>query len=72
MANAITGMSSSHPEWDAFAHRHAGSPFLEHDPLYALSEELIDSIIDLVPGFFTDAEVEFVPDRVQTQSRFAG
>lgn len=68
MANLVTGTSSDHPEWDAFAHRHAGSPFLEHDPLYSLSEELIDSIVKFVPGFFTAAEVEFERDLARTAS----
>lgn len=68
MANAVTGTSSSHPEWDAFAHRHAGSTFLEQDPLYALSEELIDSIVKFAPGFFTAAEVEFERDLARTAS----
>ncbi len=68
MAKAVTGTLSSHPEWDAFSHRHAGCPFLEHDPLYALSEELIDSIVGLVPGFFTAAEVAFERDLAQTAS----
>ena len=66
MANAVTGTSSSHPEWDAFAQRHAGSPFLEHDPLYSLSEELIDSIVKFAPGFFTAEQVKFERDLVRT------
>lgn len=67
MANTNAG-TPGHPEWDAFAHRRAGSPFLEHDPLYALSGELIDSILDRAPGFFTAAEVEFERDLARTAS----
>ena len=66
MAEAVADPSSSHTEWDAFSHRHAGSRSLELDPLYSLSEELIDSIVKLVPGFFSSEEVKFERDLART------
>ena len=68
MANSITGPSSNHAVWDTFSQRHAGVPFLEHDPLYSLSEELIDSIVRFVPDFFTAEQVKFERDLARTAS----
>ena len=58
----------NHPEWDAFSRRHTGCSFLECDPLYALSEELIDSIKQHVPGFFNNEQERFERDLAGTAS----
>jgi hypothetical protein len=72
---AISGMSHSpsdgsggQPEWDQFSRRHPGSPFLEQDPLYALSEALISAIRHEIPRFFTDVEEQFERDLARTTS----
>ncbi len=66
MADAETVSSSSHPEWDAFAARHFGMPSLALDPLYSLSEELINAILDTAPQFFTADQVAFERDLART------
>jgi hypothetical protein len=48
--------------WGEFARRHAGNPFLELDPLYALPEALIAAIVKEIPRFFTDHEKTFEQD----------
>jgi hypothetical protein len=53
-------------EWLAFAQRHAGNPFLQHDPLYSLNESLIDLIQAEAPAFFTPEQVEFERDLART------
>ena len=55
-------------EWEEFAGRHAGHPFLQHDPLYALSEPIIDAIKDEVPTFFAADQESFERDLIQTAS----
>jgi hypothetical protein len=54
--------------WEAFAERHAGSPFLASEVIYSLSEPIIDAIKTLVPDFFTKKEVEFERDLARTAS----
>ncbi len=59
------------PAWAAFAQRHAGHPFLQEDPLYALSDRVIDAIKNefaesAVPGFFTRDQEAFERDLTQT------
>jgi hypothetical protein len=58
----------SHPDWDAFSRRHAGNPFLAHDPLYALNKPLIESIKRHIPDFFTSDEERFERDLARTAS----
>jgi len=50
------------PTWTAFEQRHAGQSFLQQDPLYAMSKEVIDAIKAEVPGFFTADQEEFERD----------
>jgi len=44
--------------WTAFAQRHRGHPFLNEDPLYALTEPVIDALVEEVPSFF-ESELEW-------------
>ena len=60
--------SPDHPAWTAFSTRHARSLMLAHEDLYALNEELIGSIVQNVPGFFSDDEVRFERDLCRTVS----
>src|SRR5262245_23656624 len=53
-------------EWDAFARRHPGHPFLEFDSLYAMSEPLIEAIRAEVPTFFSAEQEAFERDLVRT------
>jgi hypothetical protein len=46
-------------DWEEFARRHAGNPFLELDPLYPVPELLIGAIIEEAPRFFTEKEQAF-------------
>jgi hypothetical protein len=66
--------------WQKFARRHKGNPLLKRDPLYALTEELIDIIAGkatgssftertgIAPNFLTKEEVEFERDLARTTS----
>ena len=53
---------SEYKAWAEFAGRHRGHPHLAHDPLYSLPEGLIDSIVGLAPGVFSEQEVAFERD----------
>lgn len=68
MSNSTSGGSGDHPEWDRFSRRHPKCPFLEQDPLYALSELLIDAIRHEIPRFFTDVQERFERDLTRTAS----
>src|SRR4051794_28351813 len=50
--------------WAAFSSRHPGHPFLAEDPLYALTEEVINAIStsSTLPGFFSPDEEDFERD----------
>jgi hypothetical protein len=48
--------------WEAFARRYAGHPFLQLNPLYALTEPVIDALSEGVPGFFTGDQEWFERD----------
>jgi hypothetical protein len=54
------------PTWQAFAARHAQMPFLSQDPLYTLRENVIDSVLEYVPTFFTDEQKNFERDLART------
>jgi hypothetical protein len=65
------GRSSNPPTsetWSDFGRRHVGSPFLGHDPLYALTEPMIDAIKAVVPDFFTSEQEAFELDLARTAS----
>ena len=47
--------TSADPIWIGFSERHAGNPFLESDPLYALREDVIEHIKHFIPDFFSNA-----------------
>lgn len=68
MAGADADGASVDPTWPAFAGRHPGNPFLTHDPLYALSEPLIEAVRTEVPDFFTAQEEDFERDLARTAS----
>jgi hypothetical protein len=55
-------------EREEFVDRHAGHPFLQHDPLYALSEPIIEAIKAEAPTFFTEDEEYFERDLAKTAS----
>jgi len=63
-----TKASMSRPDdtWSAFARRHKGNPFLKWDPLYALTESVIDSIKAQLPAFFTVEQEVFERDLYRT------
>jgi len=52
--------------WKHFAERNWGNPFLEQDPLYALSEPIIDAIKERLPRFFTKEQETFERDLART------
>jgi len=52
--------------WREFAQRHAGHPFLQLDPLYALAEPVIDALSEGVPGLFTGDQEWFERDLART------
>ncbi len=54
--------------WRAFAAQHRGNPFLRHNPLYALSEVLLDTIVAEAPTFFSAEQVAFERDLARTAS----
>jgi hypothetical protein len=68
MTDVASSGSSGHPDWDAFSRRHAGNLFLKHDPLYALTEPLIESIKQYIPDFFSADEEQFERDLSRTAS----
>jgi len=68
MVDEYTSERPPFVEWEEFAHRQAGHPFLQHDPLYALSEPIIDAIKPAVPTFFTEDQERFERDLAQTAS----
>jgi len=49
-------------DWERFKQRHADNGLLRHDPLYSLPSELIDKIVEKIPGFFTPANLRFERD----------
>jgi hypothetical protein len=52
--------------WKAFAGRHAGNPFLNEDPLYALTEPVIDALVNDVPAVLTGDLEWFERDLART------
>ena len=54
--------------WTNFEGRHPGQPFLQEDPIYALSEEVVAAIMAEAPGFFTAEQVRFERDLARTTS----
>jgi hypothetical protein len=67
--------------WDAFAARHAGHPFLQLDPLYAVPERLLDILTGdpklksavrraaaVAPDFLSAKEIAFERDLARTAS----
>ena len=68
MSGQRTGEPTDVAEWEAFRSRHAGHRFLDYDPLYALSESLIESIKRHVPDFFRSDEERFERDLARTAS----
>lgn len=54
--------SSPDKAWRVFERRHRGNPFLAQDPLYSLTEDVIDAIKQHVPGFFTPQQEQFERD----------
>ena len=56
------------PDWDAFAARHSGSSFLQHNPVYSLTVEIIGAIRRQVPSFFEPSELDFELDLARTAS----
>ncbi len=59
-------LSKPDNSWRAFARRHRGNPFLKWDPLYALTEAVIDSIKAELPTFFTVEQEVFERDLART------
>lgn len=55
--------------WDNFARRHGGQPFLSCETLYSLSEAIIGAIQTTVPGFFTEEQERFERD-LASNARF--
>jgi hypothetical protein len=62
--SAETHQQCSSSEWEQFAGRHAGNPFLEIDPLYALTEEIVQGITSGIPNFFTEEQLRFERDLI--------
>ena len=52
--------------WEAFARRYAGNPMLEQDPLYALSEPVLDALVEEAPDFFAGDQEWFERDLART------
>jgi hypothetical protein len=52
--------------WQAFCGRHAGDPRLEHDPLYALHQQLIDALARKPRPLLSAADRRFEQDLEQT------
>jgi len=52
--------------WEAFAARHSGHPFLQLDPLYALTEDVIDAVQLHIADFFTADNERFERDLART------
>lgn len=48
--------------WLAFKRRHPGNPFLAEDPLYAMTEDVIDFIKENLPEFFSPQQETFERD----------
>jgi hypothetical protein len=62
-------MVDAHPDrnpWVGFYNRHAGHPFLEFDPLYALTDDVVSALADEVPGFLTAENEAFERDLIRT------
>jgi hypothetical protein len=51
--------------WKVFERAHQGNPFLQEDPLYALTEDVIDVIKEHLPRFFTEEQEEFERDLIR-------
>lgn len=66
MDDHFAGLSLASAVWDEFAGRHPGHRFLELDPLYSLSEPLIDAVREQVPDFFTGDDEGFERDLART------
>jgi hypothetical protein len=62
MSTADASQRPRCPDWDEFARSHEGNLVLEHDPLYALSEPIIDAIKAEAPAFFTPDQESFERD----------
>jgi len=62
--SADTHRQGSLSEWEQFASRHAGNPFLEVDPLYALTKEILQEITSQIPTFFTEEQLCFEHDLI--------
>ena len=52
--------------WEAFRSRHPAHRFLDEDPLYALTEEVISALVKGVPGLLTAEDEEFERDLYRT------
>jgi hypothetical protein len=68
MSEQGDGESVGGSAWDAFSGRHPGHRFLACDPLYSLSEGLIDSILKEVPDFFSAQDEQFERDLAREAS----
>lgn len=52
--------------WEDFSRRHQGHPFLELDPLYSLTEPIIDAVKAEVRAFFAKDQEDFERDLART------
>lgn len=68
MSRSTIGCDPKYREWNEFAQRHAGNSFLKVNPLYSLSEPIIDAIVASAPQFFTSANERFERDLAKTVS----
>jgi hypothetical protein len=68
MSNVEASEPPPFATWQRFAKRNAGNPFLVSDPLYALSQEIIDAIKVQVPSFFTKVQERFERDLAKMAS----
>src|SRR5262245_4789617 len=55
-----------HPAWQAFLSRHQGHPFLTHDPLYALGENVLNALVEHWPCFLSPEQEDFERDLCRT------
>jgi hypothetical protein len=68
MAKRVRKKSPTSNLWRDFAGRHPKSPFLKCDPLYTLSEPIIDAVKRAVPQFFSEVQEAFERDLARTAS----
>jgi hypothetical protein len=72
LESTMAGGKTKNPEprrvWEKFARRQRNHPLLAVDPLYALTDKLIDILTAEVPGLFSERDLAFERDLARTVS----